>query len=207
MPQTYPVYNQEHSEVGKVVLADSVFAAAPRTHIVHQVMTMYLRNRRAGTSAVKNKALVSGGGKKPWKQKHTGRARAGSIRSPLWKGGGTIFGPQPKDYSGRIPQKMRHEALRIALSDRAREGRLVVVDALSLPDGRTKSFCSLAGRMGWTGALIVGEHLEETVKRAARNVPGFKMVEWGDLSTYDVLKYPTLVLTKSALERLSERLA
>ncbi len=207
MPGTCPIYDQDHKEVGSVELAAGIFGETPRMHVVHQVVKMFGANQRAGTTAVRNKGRVSGGGKKPWRQKGTGRARAGSIRSPLWKGGGTIFGPQPKEYWTRIPRKMRDEALRIALSSRAREEKIVLLTDLSIPDGKTKSFCALAGKMGWTGALIIGDKIEKTTERAVRNVPGYKVMEWKDINVVDVLKYPLLVMTKNALERLSARLS
>ncbi len=207
MPTVCTVYDQNRNAVGTVDLEERVFGVPLRNHIVHQVVTGYLRNARMGTSAVKNKALVSGGGKKPWRQKGTGRARVGSIRSPLWKGGGSIFGPEPKDYSFSIPKKMRREALKIALSSRAKGGQIVVVDDVHIPEGKTKSFIALTKTMGWTGALIVGEKFHDTVKRAVRNVPNYRVMEWKDLNAYEVLKFPTLVLTRTALAHLSESLS
>jgi len=207
MAATFPVYDQNHNEVGKVELPDKVFGVESRPHIVHQVVKMYLANQRMGTAAVKNKAKVRGGGKKPWRQKGTGRARSGSIRSPLWKGGGSIFGPQVKDYWSRIPKNMRNESLKVVLTDRADEGNIVVLDSLSIPDGKTRSFNAFINKMELKKALIVVEGLDEKTIRATRNVQGYKVMDWRNLNSYEVLKYPVLVLTKTALSHISERLS
>lgn len=207
MPIVCTVYDQNKNSVGSIDLTEKVFSVPLRDPVLHQVITGYLKNERSGTSAVKTKGLVSGGGKKPWRQKGTGRARVGSIRSPLWKGGGTIFGPVPKDYYSQIPKKMRREALKIALSSRAKEGKIVVIDDMKLPEGKTKSFVALTKTMGWNGALVVGEKIDGMTKRAVRNVPGYRVMEWKDLNAYDVLKFPTLVFTSTALKHLSENLS
>ena len=187
-------------------LNEQIFGVRPRHHLLHQVVVMQLRNRRAGTAATKSKGFVSGGGKKPWRQKGTGRARAGSIRSPLWVGGGTIFGPHPRDYSFRMPRKARREALRSALSLKNREGQLIVVDKLDLDEGKTKLMAQALAELKVRSALIVLSEPEEKIERSARNLPKVKVIRVEGLNVYDLLHYEHLILTEGALKLLEERL-
>lgn len=187
-------------------LNEQIFGVKARPHLLHQAVVMQLRNRRAGTSATKSKGMVRGGGKKPWRQKGTGRARAGSIRSPIWVGGGTIFGPQPRDYSFRMPRKARREALLSALSVKNREGKLIVVDRFELEEAKTKLMVSALAELKVASALIVIAQADEKIERAARNLPKTKVLRVEGLNVYDLLRYEHLILMESALRVLEERL-
>jgi large subunit ribosomal protein L4 len=167
---------------------------------------MQLANRRAGTAATKSKGWVRGGGKKPWRQKGTGRARAGSIRSPLWVGGGTIFGPQPRDYSFRMPRKARKEALLSALSLKNRDGKIIVVDKLDLEEAKTKLMAKALEELKVTSALIVISQPDEKIERSSRNIPGVKVLRVEGLNVYDLVRYEHLILMEGALKSLEERL-
>jgi len=188
-------------------LNDAIFGAKTRAHLLHQAVVMQLANRRAGTAATKTKGFVRGGGKKPWKQKGTGRARAGSIRSPIWVGGGTVFGPTPRDYSYRMPRTARREALLSALSVKNRDGKLIVVDKFSLEAAKTKIMAQALAELKVTSALIVIAGADATIERSARNLPKVKVLRVEGLNVYDLLRYDHLVLTAGALKLLEERLA
>ncbi|HWP23945.1 MAG TPA: 50S ribosomal protein L4 [Candidatus Binatia bacterium] len=186
---------------------EAVFGAKTRAPLLHQAVLMQLANRRSGTAATKSKGRVSGGGKKPWRQKGTGRARAGSIRSPLWVGGGTIFGPQPRDYSYRIPRSARREALRSALSLKRREGKIVVVDQFELEQAKTKLMVQALEQLKVDSALIVLAEPDVKIERSARNLPKVKVLRVEGLNVYDLLRYEHLILTDGAFKALEERLA
>jgi large subunit ribosomal protein L4 len=188
-------------------LKEEIFGVKPRPHLLHQVVVMQLANRRAGTAATKSKGLVSGGGKKPWRQKGTGRARAGSIRSPIWVGGGTTFGPRPRDYSYRLPRKARKEALLSALSLKNRDGKLIVVDRFELEEAKTKIMCRALAELNIQSALIAIPQPDERIERSARNLPGVKVLRVEGLNVYDLMRYEHLILIEGALKRLEERLA
>ena len=188
-------------------LNDAIFGAKTRAHLLHQAVVMQLANRRAGTAATKTKGFVRGGGKKPWKQKGTGRARAGSIRSPIWVGGGTVFGPTPRDYSYRMPRTARREALLSALSVKNREGKLIVVDKFSLEAAKTKIMAQALAELKVASALIVIAGADAKIERSARNLPKVKVLRVEGLNVYDLLRYDHLVLTEGALKLLEERLA
>jgi len=188
-------------------LKEEIFGMKTRPHLLHQTVVMQLNNRRAGTAATKSKGFVRGGGKKPWRQKGTGRARAGSIRSPLWVGGGTIFGPQPKDYWFRMPRKARREALLSALSLKHRDGKIIVVDRLDLEEAKTKLMVKALAELKVTSALLVISQPDEKVERSSRNIPALKVLRVEGLNVYDLLRYEHLVLTEGALKLLEERLA
>ncbi|HXG51032.1 MAG TPA: 50S ribosomal protein L4 [candidate division Zixibacteria bacterium] len=188
-------------------LNERIFGVKERLELLHEAVVMQLRNRRAGTVATKSKGLVSGGGKKPWRQKGTGRARAGSIRSPLWVGGGTIFGPQPRDYFSRMPRAARRQALLSALSAKRRDGKLIVVDRFDLEAPKTRLMAQALADLQVSSALIVIPASEETVERSARNLPGVKVLRVEGLNVYDLLRYEHLILTEGALRLLEERLA
>jgi large subunit ribosomal protein L4 len=188
-------------------LKEEIFGAKMRPHLLHQTVLMQLANRRAGTAATKSKGWVRGGGKKPWRQKGTGRARAGSIRSPLWVGGGTIFGPQPRDYSFRMPRKARKEALLSALSLKNRDGKIIVVDKLDLEEAKTKLMVKALAELKVTSALIVIPQPDEKIERSSRNIPAVKVLRVEGLNVYDLVRYEHLVLTEGALKLLEERLA
>jgi large subunit ribosomal protein L4 len=188
-------------------LKEEIFNLKARPHLLHQTVLMQLANRRAGTAATKSKGYVRGGGKKPWRQKGTGRARAGSIRSPIWVGGGTIFGPQPRDYSYRMPRSARRKALLSALSLKNRDGRIIVVDKLEPEQPKTKIMAQALAQLKVQSALIVIAAADEKVERSARNLPNVKVLRVEGLNVYDLLRYEHLILTQGALRLIEERLA
>ena len=195
------------SQVGEIDLPGS-FGERRRNHLIYEVVQSQLASRRAGTHATKTRAMVSGGGKKPWKQKGTGRARAGSSRSPLWAGGATVFGPQPRDYSYRLPAQARRTALRSAIADRQREGALQVLDRIALPEAKTKRLVEMLGALGLEKSVhIVIAGRDDSLERAARNLPGVKVLRSEGLNVADVLRHKTLVLTQDAVAALAERVA
>jgi large subunit ribosomal protein L4 len=186
-------------------LKEEIFGVKTRSHLLHQTVVMQLNNRRAGTAATKSKGLVRGGGKKPWRQKGTGRARAGSTRSPLWVGGGTIFGPQPRDYSFRMPRTARKEALLSALSQKNRDGKIIVIDKLELEEAKTKLMVKALTGLKVTSALIVIPQPDQKIERSSRNIPALKVLRVEGLNVYDLLRYEHLILTERALKLLEER--
>lgn len=196
--------NKENKPVGKIDLPSDIFGAQVKKVVLHEVVRNYLANQRQGTAATKTRGLVSGGGKKPWKQKHTGRARAGSIRSPLWRGGGTVFGPQPRDYSYRLPKKVKWAALEAALSAKFSDGEIVVVDDLTMEKPKTKELFSLLNRLGLKNVLIILPEKSETIKLASRNIPNVGVAIVGKLNVYDILKHEKLLITRDAVERMKE---
>jgi large subunit ribosomal protein L4 len=207
---TLPVVSQSREKVGDVAVPAAILAGPVREHLLYETVRAQMASRRAGTAATKTRGLVSGGGMKPWRQKGTGRARAGSSRSPLWEGGGTIFGPQPRDYTQRLPRSARRAALRSALSARHAEGKLLVVDEIRLAEPKTKLMLAWLQGLGLeSGALVVLPAYDERIARAARNLPRVKTLPVGGLNVYDVLGHATLVFTRPALEaavaRLGER--
>ena len=187
-------------------LKEQIFGVKTRPHLLHQAVAMQLSNRRAGTASTKTKGFVRGGGKKPWKQKGTGRARAGSIRSPLWVGGGTIFGPLPKDYSYRLPKKARREALLSALSLKNRDGKIIVLDKLEMAEAKTKLMRKMLEDLQIKNALILIPQSDEKVERSARNLHTVKVLRAEGLNVYDLLRYRQILFTQEALRRVSERL-
>ena len=187
-------------------LNEAIFGAKGRAPLLHQAVVMQLANRRAGSAATKTKGFVSGGGKKPWRQKGTGRARSGSIRSPIWVGGGTVFGPTPRDYSYRMPRSARRAALLSALSLKHREGKLIVVDKLELEAAKTKIMAQALAELKVTSALIVIAQPDAVIERSARNLPQVKVLRSDGLNVYDLLRYEHLILTAGALKSLEERL-
>jgi large subunit ribosomal protein L4 len=188
-------------------LNEAIFGAKPRTHLLHQAVVMQLANRRTGSAATKSKGFVSGGGKKPWRQKGTGRARAGSIRSPIWVGGGTVFGPQPRDYSYRMPRTARREALLSALSLKKRENKVIVVDKFELEQAKTKLMVQALAELKIASALLVIPQADAKIERSARNLPKVKVLRVEGLNVYDLLRYEHLILTDDALKILQEKLA
>ncbi len=188
---------------GKVEVADEVFGRRQNDALLHEVVVREQASFRQGTHMTKTRGLVSGGGKKPWKQKGTGRARAGSNRSPLWKGGGTTFGPQPRDYSYRMPRKKVRAALRVALSDALRDGRLICVDDLSVDSPKTKAFATaIAGLGDLKGALFVVDQLTDNLALASRNINTLAVAEANDITPYDVVACRRLVVSKAAMAQL-----
>ena len=188
-------------------LNEQIFGVKARPHLMHQTVVMQLRNRRAGTAATKSKGFVRGGGKKPWRQKGTGRARSGSIRSPIWVGGGTIFGPQPRDYSFRMPRKARRAALLSALSQKKADGKIIVVAKLELEEAKTKLLARALSQLNVASGLIVVSDTDERIERAARNLPKIKVLRVEGVNVYDLLRYEHLILMQGALKLLEARLA
>lgn len=194
-----------NNKVGETSLTDDIFGVEVNPFLIHEVVKMQLANRRSGTASVKNRSLVRGGGKKPWKQKGTGRARVGSIRSPLWKGGGTIFGPVPRDYSYLVPKKVRKNALKAALSQKLQENKLVLVDAITLDEVKSKKFVALMKTFRITNALIIDEE-NKNLSLSARNVTNFKVLKPEGLNVFDLIVHDYVVLTTPSLESIEKRL-
>lgn len=194
-----------NNKVGETSLNDDIFGVEVNPFLIHEVVKMQLANRRSGTASTKNRSLVRGGGKKPWKQKGTGRARAGTIRSPLWKGGGTIFGPMPRDYSYLVPKKVRKNALKAALSQKLQENKLVLVDAITLDEVKSKKFVALMKTFKITNALIIDEE-NKNLSLSARNVTNFKVLKPEGLNVFDLMVHDHVVLTKPSLESIEKRL-
>ncbi len=205
-PLTISVVTQAKQPAGELALPADAFAGPVRRHLLYEVVNMQRANRRAGTSATKTRGEVRGGGKKPWRQKGTGRARAGSSRSPIWTGGAVIFGPQPRDYSYRLPASARRSALRSALAMKLKEGLLVVVDALEIPDGKTKSLLQVLQGLGLERALIVTDAVNPLLERAARNLHKVKVLRAEGANVYDILRHRHLVLTRAAVDALRGRI-
>jgi large subunit ribosomal protein L4 len=193
-------------KAGKAIeLPDEVYAAPVNTYLVHEAVVAYQAAGRAGTHATKNRTDVRGGGKKPWKQKKTGRARHGSIRSPIWKGGGTVFGPQPRDYTLGLPRRKRQGALRSVLSAKVRDGKLVVVESLAFEAPKAKELVKAVKALGIEGsALLVDEGVNRNLELSARNVPAYKAARCTALNVVDLLRYDTLVLSRAAAQKVAE---
>jgi large subunit ribosomal protein L4 len=204
-PVKVPLYSAAHEQAGELELSGGVFGHEGDVSILHEAVRMQLANRRTGTASTKTKGLISGGGRKPWRQKGTGRARAGSTRSPIWRHGGTIFGPQPRDYSYKMPKKAWRKALCMAISDRAKNGKLLVVESLELADAKTKSALVALGKLGATHALIVIGDDDATFFRAARNLAAHKVLAIAGLNVYDVLNYDELVMTSKTAKAIEAR--
>ncbi|MDO5483441.1 MAG: 50S ribosomal protein L4 [Desulfovibrionaceae bacterium] len=204
---TVKVYDQNKQESGEVTLASDVFEVEVRPEILNLVVRAQMAAKRAGTHKAKTRAFVSGGGNKPWKQKGTGRARSGSNRSPVWRGGAIVFGPTPRDYSFKVNSKVRALALKMALSSRLSAENLLVVKGIELPEAKTKHFAKVAGALGLGKALIVTPEADETLNRSARNIPGLTLTTPDRLSVLEVLKHKQLVLFEGAVESVQARFA
>ena len=200
------IKDKNNSPVGKINLPEEVFGVSAKNGVIHNAVVNFLANQRQGTHSTKTKGLVSGGGKKPWKQKHTGRARAGSSRSPLWRGGGIIFGPQPRDYSYDLPKKAKKLALKAALSGKLLDSEITVIDEFSFVKPRTKEMSLLLEKFDLKGksTLIVVSEYNEMVILSARNIPGVTVRRVSDLNSYDVAAHNRLLMTKRAAEMLAE---
>ena len=204
---TVDVYNLAKEKVGSAELSEAVFGVEVKEHLFHLVVRAQLAARRAGTHATKQRAMVAGGGKKPWRQKGTGRARAGSTRSPIFRGGGATFGPQPRSHAFQVNKKVRRAALRAALSRRAGESALVVVDRFALPEARTRHIRTFLKAFGFQSVLVVLPTMEETVSLAARNIPGVTVLPVEGLNVYDVLRHKNLAVAQEALGAIVGRLS
>ena len=205
-PIKVPLFSAARERTGDLELSAAVFGRTGHNSLLHEAVRMQLAKRRAGTAATKTKGLVAGGGKKPWRQKGTGRARSGSTRSPLWRHGGTIFGPQPRDYSYKMPKKAWRQALTLALSDRALGGKLVVVESLDLAEPKTRHAQAALTALGLTHALIIFGDDDANFFRAARNLAAHKLLPLAGLNVYDVLNYDELLMTTKTAKAIEERL-
>ena len=198
------VYNIEGKEVGSIELNDAVFGVEVNEHLVHMAVVNQLANNRQGTQSAKTRSEVSGGGRKPWRQKGTGHARQGSTRSPQWTGGGVVFAPKPRDYSFKMNKKEKRIALLSALSSKVSDNKIVVLDAFNLDEVKTKKFAEVMSNLKVDKALVVIEGENKNVVLSGRNIPTVKVSATNEINTYDVLKYETLVVTKAAVEKLEE---
>ena len=201
---TVSVYNMEGNEVGTLELSDAVFGAKINEHLVHMAVVAHLANKRQGTQKAKTRAEVSGGGKKPWRQKGTGHARQGSTRAPQWTGGGVVFAPTPRDYTIRLNKKEKRAALKSALSSRVQENKFIVVDELKMDEIKTKKFKAVLDNLKVGKALVILNDNDQNVVLSARNIADVKTASVGTMNVYDILKYNTVVTTKAAVATIEE---
>lgn len=199
------IYNVQGAQVGEMELNDEIFGIEPNEAVVHEAVVMQLASLRRGTHATKTRAEVRGGGRKPWRQKGTGRARAGTIRSPLWRKGGIVFGPKPRDYAYSIPRKKRRLAIKSVLSSKVNTGDLIVLDNLTLPAPKTKEMVQVLNNLKVDKkALIVTVDNETNVERSARNIAGVKPLAADGINVYDLLNHDKLIITKDAIAKVEE---
>ena len=198
------VYNMEGNEVGKMDLNDAVFGVEVNEHLVHMAVVAQLANNRQGTQKAKTRSEVSGGGRKPWRQKGTGHARQGSTRAPQWTHGGVVFAPVPRDYSFKLNKKEKRAALKSALTSRVNESKFIVVDELKLDSIKTKNFVQVLNNLKVEKALVVLNDMDTNVIKSASNVPTVKTAQTNELNVFDVLKYDTVVVTKDAVKTIEE---
>jgi large subunit ribosomal protein L4 len=200
------IKDKNNTVVGKIALSDDLFGVSAKQGVLHEAVVNFLANQRQGTHATKTKGLISGGGKKPWKQKGTGRARSGSTRSPLWRGGGTIFGPQPRDYSYKLPKKVKRLALMNAFHEKLSSDEVVILDGFSLEKPRTRDIVSILKSFNLQNksVLIILPEKDDAVVLSARNIPGIRVVRAADVNVYDVIAHTMLLMTKDAVLKLGE---
>ena len=204
---TVDVYNTNRDVVGQLDLNDSIFGVAVKPHVMHEVVLYQLAKRRAGTAKVKGRSEVRGGGKKPWRQKGTGRARAGTSRSPVWRGGGTIHGPQPRSYEMKVPKKVRKLAVKMALTQKLLDREFTVLDQFQMQSIKTKDFAALLNRFELGKTLVVIAQPDEIVEKSARNIPNVKVLRSEGLNVYDLLNYHNLLVTRETVGRREESFA
>ena len=198
------VYNMEGKEVGSLELSDAVFGAKINEHLVHQAVVLQLANNRQGTQKAKTRSEVSGGGRKPWRQKGTGHARQGSIRAPQWTGGGVVFAPVPRDYTFKMNKKEKRAALKSVLTSKVNDKKFIVLDELKLDEIKTKKFQQILNNLNLTKALVVMNENDQNVVLSAKNIPDVKTALTGTINVYDILKYDTVVATKAAVATIEE---
>ena len=198
------VYDMKGNDVGTVELSDNIFGAEVKEHLIHRVVVAQLANARQGTQKAKTRSEVSGGGKKPWRQKGTGHARQGSTRAPQWTGGGVVFAPTPRDYSQKINKKEKRAALKSALSSRVQEDKLVVLDELKFDGIKTKRFQEMLDALKIQKALFVIVDNDQNIVLSARNIPKIKTAQTNEINVYDIMKYQTVVLTRDSLKVIEE---
>ncbi len=200
------VFNTNGDKVSQLELADSIFNVPVKQSVLHEVVIMQLACRRAGTASVKHRSDVKGSTRKLYKQKGTGRARRGDIKSPLLRGGGSIFGPNPRSYSYKVPKKVRKQALKMALTCKIQENNLLVLDKFELEEAKTKGFVSVLGNLQVKKALIVTEAMNENLELSSRNIPDIKVMRCEGLNVYDILKYEKLILLEPSIKSIEGRL-
>ena len=201
---TVSVYNMEGQEVGTIELNDSIFAANVNEHLVHMAVVQQLANNRQGTQSAKTRAEVSGGGKKPWRQKGTGHARQGSTRAPQWTGGGVVFAPKPRDYSFKLNKKEKRAALRSVLTAKVNANKFIVVDELKFETIKTKNMVAVLKNLNANKALVVLNEKDDTVIKSANNIPNVQTALTSTINVYDILKHDTMVVTKAAVATIEE---
>ncbi|ALS26175.1 50S ribosomal protein L4 [Paenibacillus cisolokensis] len=202
------VFNVSGSQVGEVELSDAVFGIQPNVHVLHSAVVLQQAAERQGTHKTKGRSEVRGGGRKPWKQKGTGRARQGSIRAPQWVGGGTVFGPTPRSYGFKLPKKVRRLAIKSALSSKVIDNEIIVLDQLTMAQPKTKEFSAILNNLkADRKALVVTAEYNDNVALSARNIPGVKFVAADGINVLDVLAHDKLIITKEAVEKVQEVLA
>jgi large subunit ribosomal protein L4 len=203
---TVNIVNTKNESVGEIELSDEVFNREVKEYVLHDVVRMQRAARRSGNSSTKTRVEVSGGGAKPWRQKGTGRARAGTRTSPIWRGGGVSFGPKPRDYSFKLNRKVKQQAISMALSARLQEGNLIVLDDLSMDRIKTKDFVSIMGLLDADNALIIAAKGNEQLSKSSRNVYGYKVLPVDGVNVYDILLHKKLILVQPVIESLEKRL-
>lgn len=201
---TVAVFNTEGKEVDKLELNDAVFGVEVNEHLVHKAVVAHLAAKRQGTQSAKTRSEVSGGGRKPWRQKGTGHARQGSIRAPQWTGGGVVFAPKPRDYSVKMNKKEKAGAMRSALTSKVNEEKFIVLDEFKLDEVKTKKFVEVLGNLEVAKALVITKDNDQNLVLSARNVPDIKTALTNSISVYDILKYDTVVITKDAVAAIEE---
>ena len=201
---TVDVLNIEGKKVSTIELNDAIFGVEPNEHVIHLAVVQYLANNRQGTKSTKTRAEVRGGGRKPWRQKGTGRARQGSTRSPQWTGGGVVFAPKPRDFSFKLNKKVKRLALKSVLSSKLRDNKLVVLDKLEFPEIKTKQMANVVSALSLRKALFVTEGVDKNVVASAKNIQGIKTAMYSTISPYEILKYDTLVATVDAVNKIQE---
>ncbi len=203
---TLAVYSSQKEKVGDIDVSDDVFGIEPKVGVLHEVVKWQLAKRRSGTASTKTRSEVRGGGRKPWRQKGTGRARIGSIRAPHWRHGGVAHGPKPRDYSYSLPKKVRRLALKMALSDKVASDRIFVLREFGIEEIKTKKVAELLKAFGCNQAVVVTSDRDEKVELSARNIPGVKVLVEKGINVYDLLKYEYLLIEEKAVQNLDERL-
>ena len=198
------VYNIEGKEVGKIDLSDAVFGVEVNEHLVHMAVVSQLANNRQGTQKAKTRSEVSGGGRKPWRQKGTGHARQGSTRAPQWTGGGVVFAPVPRDYSFKMNKREKRTALKSALTSRVEENKFIVIDEINFEEAKTKNFANILKNLDVSKALVVLEDDNKNAELSARNIADVKTAKTNTINVYDILKYNTVITTKAVVAKIEE---
>ena len=198
------VYNIEGKEVGKIDLSDAVFGVEVNEHLVHMAVVSQLANNRQGTQKAKTRSEVSGGGRKPWRQKGTGHARQGSTRAPQWTGGGVVFAPVPRDYSFKMNKREKRAALKSALTSRVEENKFIVIDEINFEEAKTKNFANILKNLDVSKALVVLEGDNKNAELSARNIADVKTAKTNTINVYDILKYNTVITTKAVVAKIEE---